>query len=265
MIFNTELVYKQLVVRTRNAINESGLTKAIIGVSGGIDSALAAVITADAIGPKNVLGVAMPSKYSSEASKEDARELMVNLKSNITFRPIVDYHALFTEDFRLTGLPDENVQARLRAVILMTLANIENRFVICPSNGSEIFVGYSTIYGDTIGGFAPLAGLLKTDVYTMSNWVNESRGKTVIPLNTITRPASAELSPDQKDSDSLPAYGVLDQIIVDFESGVKPETIIEKFGTDAVNVLRRHKNSAWKRLQLPPGTPAIRLKEKYND
>jgi len=217
-------LYDALVTCTRDYFQKNGFKKAVLGLSGGIDSALTAVIAADAIGPENVTGVLMPSKYSSDHSVTDAQLLADTLGIHSHVVPIKPMHQSFHEfleplfnqhyDDYFHRQTDENIQARIRGVLLMAFSNNSNAILLCTSNKSETAVGYTTLYGDMAGGFAPIKDLFKLQVYALSEYRNRiDPAGPVIPENTISKPPSAELRPDQKDSDSLPEYDVLDAIL----------------------------------------------------
>jgi NAD+ synthase (glutamine-hydrolysing) len=212
-----ELVWRALVTGTRDYVDKNGFPGVILGLSGGIDSAVCAVIASDAIGPERVYGVSLPSRYSSSHSKDDAKELAENLGLNFRVEPIADLVAPFDNQLGLEGLAAENVQARARGIVLMSISNMEGQLVLTTGNKSELAVGYSTIYGDSVGGFAPIKDVPKTMVWELARWRNEQarlRGEVPpIPLSSIEKPPSAELRPGQTDQDSLPDYDVLDEIL----------------------------------------------------
>lgn len=259
--------YAALVVGTRDYVHKCGFKKAIVGLSGGIDSALTAAIAADALGKENVIGIGMPSQYSSEGSVTDARELADNL--GIRFE-VVPIRSIF-EEFRsgLQGVfkglkedvTEENIQARIRGTLLMALSNKFCALVLTTGNKSELGVGYCTLYGDMVGGLAVISDVPKTMVYRICEYLNR-RGK-VIPESTITKPPSAELRPDQKDSDSLPPYEVLDAILEDYVEDMKSaEEISKQRGYDpglVKSVIRMIERSEYKRQQAAPG---IKISEK---
>jgi NAD+ synthase (glutamine-hydrolysing) len=220
-----------------------------------------AAIAADAIGGDNVYGVSIPSAYSSEHSKTDASDLAERLGAHfreIPIRPMVD---AFMAPLQLTGLAAENIQARIRGTTLMALSNAEGHLVLATGNKSELAVGYSTIYGDAVGGFAPIKDVPKSFVWALAQWRNDqaaARGETLpIPPNSIVKPPSAELSPGQLDSDSLPDYALLDEILaryVDLDMGTS-EIVAEGFDAALVQKVARLVDAAeWKRRQYPPGT-----------
>jgi NAD+ synthase (glutamine-hydrolysing) len=212
-----EAIWGALVLGVRDYVIKNGFPSIALGLSGGIDSAVCAVIAADAIGANRVYGVSMPSRYSSDGSKDDAHELATTIGCHYDVQPIADLVTPFETQLGLTGVAAENIQSRARGMILMALSNQHGHLVLTTGNKSEVAVGYSTMYGDTVGGFAPLKDVFKTLVWELARWRNaraESRGETPpIPLNSITKAPSAELRPDQTDQDSLPPYDVLDEIL----------------------------------------------------
>ena len=250
-----------LVVGLRDYVKKNGFKSAVLGLSGGIDSALVAAIAIDALGAKNVYGVAMPSKYSSGHSLEDAQALAdatgINFRT-VSIAPMVD---AFMSNLDLTGLAEENLQARVRGTTLMGISNAEGHIVVATGNKSELAVGYSTLYGDAVGGFAPIKDIYKSDVWALARWRNSmalNAGLTPpIPERSITKEPSAELRPDQKDSDSLPDYALLDQVLrlyVDEDHGY--EALI-KDGFDPALIIRvigMVDRAEYKRRQYPPGT-----------
>ncbi|SEP64730.1 NAD+ synthase [Streptomyces radiopugnans] len=256
-----EEIYTALVTGLRAYVLKNGFRSVLIGLSGGIDSALTAAIACDAIGPENVYGVSMPSRYSSEHSKEDAAELARRTGLNFRTVPIVPMFDAYMESLHLTGLAEENLQARLRGTLLMGLSNQEGHIVLAPGNKSELAVGYSTLYGDSVGAYGPIKDVYKTTVFRLARWRNKAaaeRGETPpIPENSISKPPSAELRPDQVDTDSLPDYDVLDRILelyVDLDRG-REEIIAEGFDKETVTrVLRMTDTAEYKRRQYPPGT-----------
>jgi NAD+ synthase (glutamine-hydrolysing) len=256
-----EEVWNALVVGLRDYVVKNGFRSVILGMSGGIDSAVVAALAADAIGGDHVYGVSMPSAYSSEHSRTDASELAERLGAHYREVPIRSIVDAFMEPLQLTGLAAENIQARIRGTTLMSLSNAEGHLVLATGNKSELAVGYSTIYGDAVGGFAPIKDVPKTLVWGLARWRNdqaEQRGEILpIPPNSITKPPSAELSPGQLDSDSLPDYEVLDAILeryVDGDRGVD-EIVADGFEAGLVQRVARMVDAAeWKRRQYPPGT-----------
>jgi NAD+ synthase (glutamine-hydrolysing) len=256
-----EEVWKALVLGLRDYVLKNGFRSVVLGVSGGIDSAVVAAIAADALGGGSVYGVSMPSAYSSEHSRSDASDLAQRLGAHFREVPIRSIVDAFMAPLQLTGLAAENVQARIRGTTLMSLANAEGHLVLATGNKSELAVGYSTIYGDAVGGFAPIKDVPKSLVWRLARWRNthaEGRGETLpIPPNSITKPPSAELSPGQLDSDSLPDYEVLDAILERYVDGDRAVEDIVADGFDAETVQRvaRMVDAAeWKRRQYPPGT-----------
>jgi NAD+ synthase (glutamine-hydrolysing) len=254
-----EKIHDALVLGIRDYFTKSGLQKAILGLSGGIDSAVTLVLAARALGNENVRVLLMPSKYSSDHSLNDAIQLAENLKVHYDISPIqssVDA-ALSALNPIFSGLPDditeENVQARIRGLLLMALSNKFGNILLSTSNKSEIAVGYGTLYGDMNGGLSVLGDVYKTDVYNLARFIN--RNKKVIPQNSIIKPPSAELRPDQKDSDSLPDYDILDAILFKYIDQQKsPEEIVSE-GFDQALVARVFKMvnfNEYKRFQTPP-------------
>jgi len=264
-------VWGALVVGLRDYVAKNGFRSVVLGVSGGIDSAVVASIAADAIGGGNVHGVSMPSAYSSEHSRSDASDLAQRLGANYRVVPIATMVDAFVSSLVLSGLAEENVQARVRGTTLMAISNAEGHLVLATGNKSELAVGYSTIYGDAVGGYAPLKDVPKTLVWAIARWRNalaESRGEAMpIPPNSITKPPSAELRPGQLDTDSLPDYAVLDAIIeryVDGDAGVE-EIVADGFERGLVRRIAQLVDRAeWKRRQYPTG-PKISFKSFGRD
>ena len=259
-------VWGALVLGVRDYATKNGFGSIVIAISGGIDSAVVAAIAADAIGGANVYGVSLPSAYSSEHSKSDAADLAQRLGAHYREVPIAAMVTEFVESLKLTGVAEENVQARVRGTTLMALSNAEGHLVLATGNKSELAVGYSTIYGDAVGGYAPIKDVPKSLVWTLARWRNElaeSRGEVVpIPPDSITKAPSAELRPGQLDSDSLPDYELLDALIaryVDADASVTA-IIAEGFDVDLVRRIAKLVDTAeWKRRQYPPG-PKISFK-----
>ena len=256
-----EEVWNALVLGLRDYVRKNGFRSVVHGMSGGIDSAVVAAIAADALGGDCVYGVSMPSAYSSEHSKTDASDLAQRLGAHFREVPIRSIVDAFMAPLQLTGLAAENVQARIRGTTLMSLANAEGHLVLATGNKSELAVGYSTIYGDAVGGFAPIKDVPKTLVWRLARWRNaraEQRGETLpITPNSISKPPSAELSPGQLDSDSLPDYELLDAVLERYVDGDRSVEEIVADGYDAETVQRvaRMVDAAeWKRRQYPPGT-----------
>jgi NAD+ synthase (glutamine-hydrolysing) len=253
--------YEALVLGTRDYVHKCGFHKAIIGLSGGIDSALTASVAVDALGHENVIGVGMPGPYSSEGSIEDARELAQNLKIRFELLSINNIYDAARQTLSpvFSGLaPDvteENIQSRARGMLLMALSNKLGALVLSTGNKSELAVGYCTLYGDMVGGLAVISDVPKTLVYRLAAYVN-SRSK-VIPEATIEKPPSAELRPDQKDSDSLPPYDVLDAVLEEFveeSSSVDQIARVQNLDPDLVRrVIRMIERSEYKRQQAAPG------------
>jgi len=251
-----EAIWEALVLGVRDYVIKNGFPSIALGLSGGIDSAVCAVIASDAIGANRVYGVSMPSKYSSDGSKDDARELAETIGCHYDVQPIADLVAPFETQLNLTGIAAENIQARARGMILMALSNQHGHLVLTTGNKSEVAVGYSTMYGDTVGGFAPLKDVFKTLVWELARWRNtaaESRGEPPpIPLSSITKAPSAELRPDQTDQDSLPPYDVLDAILEQLISHRHSIDVVVSAGFDRVTVERIADlvaGSEWKRRQ----------------
>ncbi|UCA49448.1 NAD+ synthase [Streptomyces sp. WA6-1-16] len=256
-----EEIYSALVVGLRAYAAKNGFSSVLIGLSGGIDSAICAAIACDALGAQNVFGVSMPSKYSSDHSKGDAAELARRTGLNFRTVPIAPMFDAYMESLELTGLAEENLQARLRGTTLMAISNQEGQIVLAPGNKSELAVGYSTLYGDAVGAYGPIKDVYKSSVFRLAKWRNraaEERGQTPpIPEASITKPPSAELRPGQVDTDSLPDYEVLDAILelyVDRDQGMDA---IVAAGFDAelvAKTLRMVDTAEYKRRQYPPGT-----------
>lgn len=253
------LVFEALVLGIKDYFHKMGFKKAILGLSGGIDSAVVMVLAAQALGNENVLAVLLPSKYSSGHSITDARQLAENLGCPYEIVPIAD-SVMAVEDTMKPlfegmnpDITEENIQARMRAVILMALSNKFGYILLNTSNKSEAAVGYGTLYGDMCGGISVLGDVYKTDVYRLAEFIN--RDKEIIPLNTITKPPSAELRPNQKDSDSLPDYAILDQVLHSYiEIRRSPSELIlmgfdEKLVHKVISMVNRNE---WKRHQAPP-------------
>ncbi len=253
-------VYEAIVVGLRDYVRKNGFSSVLLGMSGGIDSTLVAAIACDALGPENVYGVSNPSEYSSEHSRTDAAEQARRTGLNFQTVPIAPMVAAFQDSLHLDGLARENLQARIRAVIWMGLSNQHGHLVLACGNKSELAVGYSTIYGDAVGGFAPIKDVFKTQVWELAKWRNaeaERRGETPpIPEGTITKEPSAELSPGQKDSDSLPPYPLLDDILDDYieQDHGSARLVADGFDQELVErVLRMVDRAEYKRRQFPPG------------
>ena len=257
----SEEIWEGLVLGLKDYVEKNNFKSVLIGLSGGIDSALVATLAADAIGADRVYGVAMPSKYSSEHSLTDAKQLAENIGLNYRIIEITPMVANLLENLRLDGVAEENLQARVRGITLMGLSNQEGHLVLATGNKSELAVGYSTLYGDAVGGFAPIKDLYKTQVWHLATWRNELailQGQTPpIPVNSITKEPSAELAPNQKDSDSLPPYEVLDKILNIYidQDGGRPKALSAGFNPELVDkVVRLVDRAEYKRRQYPPGT-----------
>jgi len=254
-----EKIYHALVLGIRDYFTKMGFKKATLGLSGGIDSALVLVLAVQALGKENVRVLLMPSRYSSDHSIDDALQLAKNLDIQyeiIPIQPMVDsFEQSLLDVFANlnSDITEENIQARTRGILLMAISNKFGNILLNTTNKSECAVGYGTLYGDMNGGLSVLGDVYKTDVFKMAKWIN--RENEIIPINTIQKPPSAELRPDQKDSDSLPDYDILDQILFDYiELNLSPDEIIAK-GFDESTVLRTVKmvnTNEYKRFQAPP-------------
>lgn len=259
-------IYTAIVTGLRDYVVKNGFKTVTLGLSGGIDSALTAVVAADAIGAEHVYGVSMPSRYSSDHSKDDASELAGRTGLNYRVVPIQPMVERFLDTLGLTGLAEENLQARVRGIVLMGLSNADGHLVLATGNKSELAVGYSTIYGDSVGGYAPLKDVPKTMVWRLAKWRNtdaEARGQAPpIPESSISKPPSAELSPGQLDTDSLPAYDLLDDLLDDYveQDRGSAELVAAGFDTELVSrVIQLVDHAEYKRRQYPPG-PKLTLK-----
>ncbi len=269
-------VYAALVTGVRDYVRKNGFRSAILALSGGIDSALTATIAADAIGPGHVYVVLMPSRYSSEHSVSDAEDLVKRQGLHAVTIPIASMVDAFTDElspagFPRVGLPAENLQARVRGVVLMALSNAAGHLVLTTGNKSEIAAGYSTLYGDSAGGFAPIKDVFKTMVWELARWRNAEavrRGATPpIPENSITKPPSAELAPGQLDTDSLPPHDVLDPLLDDYVERDMGVAELIAAGHDPAlveRVVRLVDAAEYKRRQYPPG-PKISQKNFGRD
>ena len=253
-------LYQALVLGVRDYVTKCGFTSVCLGLSGGIDSALTAVIAADALGAENVRGLTMPSPYSSRGSVDDsfalARHIGIHCDEISIAEPFEAIKATMAPVFngKPEDVTEENMQARIRGLLLMSLSNKENHLLLTTGNKSELAVGYCTIYGDMCGGLAAISDLPKPRVYEVSRWINRER--EIIPWNTIDKPPSAELRPDQKDQDSLPPYDVLDGILELYvENHLSADEIISRGFEEATVrwVQRRVDLNEWKRHQAAPG------------
>jgi NAD+ synthase (glutamine-hydrolysing) len=258
-----DAVYRALALGTRDYVRKCGFRKVVIGLSGGIDSALVATIASDALGPENVVGVSMPGPYSSEGSIRDARQLAQNLGISLLVLPILDafqsYRKILEGPFegRAQDVAEENLQARIRGNLLMALSNKFGSLVLSTGNKSEMAVGYCTLYGDMAGGLAVISDVPKTMVYELADFVNRRAGRARIPVETIAKAPSAELRPNQTDQDTLPPYDLLDRILKAYvEELHTPEEIAKETGYDLTlvrSVALRVDQNEYKRKQAPPG------------
>ncbi len=256
-----EEIWNAIVVGLRDYVTKNGFKSVLVGLSGGIDSALVAALAVDALGADRVHGVGMPSKYSSDHSIADAEAMAANTGLGFRIIEIQKMVDAFRNQVELTGLAEENLQARVRGTTLMGLSNQHGHLVLATGNKSELACGYSTLYGDAVGGYAPIKDIYKTDVWALSRWRNkvakEAGEVPPIPENSITKEPSAELRPDQKDSDSLPEYQILDQVLkayVDDNLG-RDALIAAGFDKDLVmRVIAMVDKAEYKRRQYPPGT-----------
>ncbi|MFJ8205895.1 NAD+ synthase [Micromonospora chalcea] len=254
-------VWHALVLGLRDYVDKNRFPSVVLGLSGGIDSAVAAAIAVDAVGPERVVGVSMPSQHSSEHSRTDAEDLAKRTGLDYRVEPIQPMVDTFLANMSLSGVAVENLQARVRGVILMALSNQEGHLVLTTGNKSELAVGYSTLYGDSVGGYNPVKDVWKTLVWRLAKWRNADaarRGQTPpIPENSIGKPPSAELSPGQLDSDTLPDYDVLDPILIGYVDGdLGRDGLVESGHDPAVvdKVLRMVDTAEYKRRQSAPGT-----------
>jgi len=254
-------VWHALVTGLRDYVHKNGFRSVVFGLSGGIDSAVVAALAVDALGADSVHAVSMPSVYSSDHSKSDAADMARRTGLHYSEQPIADMVAVFVDQLGLTGLAEENVQARCRGMTLMGLSNQHGHLVLATGNKTELAVGYSTIYGDAVGGFAPIKDVLKTLVWDLARWRNDEAEKlgelAPIPENSITKPPSAELRPGQVDSDSLPDYELLDSVLDEYVDGDKGyhDLLAAGFDHELIDrVLRMVDKAEYKRRQYPPGT-----------
>ncbi len=249
-------IWNALVLGLRDYVEKNNFKSVILGLSGGIDSAVCAAIAADAIGADRVFGVSMPSKYSSDHSRSDADDSAERIGLNFRTEPIADFVSVFENQLGLDGIAAENLQARMRGVILMGLSNAEGHLTLTTGNKTELAVGYSTIYGDSVGGFAPIKDVEKTLVWKLAKWRNElaeASGQTSpIPENSISKPPSAELRPDQTDQDSLPEYELLDELLDAYVERRLGRDEILKLGFEAAvvdRIISLVDRAEWKRRQ----------------
>ena len=254
-------IWNALVMGLRDYVAKNKFRSVVVGLSGGIDSALVAAIAVDALGAKCVNGVAMPSKYSSDHSVEDATAFAANTGIHFRTVEIEPMVQSFMQSITLKAVAAENIQARVRGTTLMGISNQEGHLVLATGNKSELAVGYSTLYGDAVGGFAPIKDIYKTDVWALATWRNAqatARGEvTPIPQRSIEKEPSAELRPDQKDSDSLPEYELLDQLLTRYVDGDQGSAALIAAGFDSALVMRviaMVDKAEYKRRQYPPGT-----------
>ncbi|HEY9388335.1 MAG TPA: NAD+ synthase [Mycobacteriales bacterium] len=259
-------VWGAVVTGLRDYVRKNGFRSVAVALSGGIDSAVVAVIACDALGPDSVYGVSMPSAYSSEHSRTDAAELANRLGCHLDVVPIAPIFDAYQQALGLTGLAEENLQSRIRGTVMMGVSNQHGHLVLATGNKSECAVGYTTLYGDTVGAFAPIKDVPKTLVWELARWRNsdaERRGQVPpIPESTITKPPSAELRPGQLDTDSLPPYEQLDRILVDYVDQDMGWQELLAHGHDpalAARVVQMVDSAEYKRRQYPPG-PKISLK-----
>jgi len=252
-------IYQALVLGVKDYFTKNGFKKAVLGLSGGIDSAVTIAIAADALGPKNVDALLMPSQFSSQHSIDDAIKLADNLNLKYYILPINElwysFNKSLSEIFANTNndITEENIQARARGVLLMAYSNKFGHIVLNTSNKSEAAVGYTTLYGDMNGGLSVLGDVYKTDVYLLAKYIN--RNNEIIPENTITKPPSAELRPDQKDSDSLPEYNILDDVLFQYIEQKKSASEIQVKGMNkqqVIDIIKMVNQNEYKRFQAPP-------------
>ena len=264
-------VWYALVTGLRDYVRKNGFRTVVFGLSGGIDSALVAALSADAIGPENVYAVSMPSRFSSEHSRDDAADLAKRTGINYVSEPIEAMMDAFLGQITLDGLALENLQPRIRGLILMGLSNQHGHLVLAPGNKTEYATGYSTLYGDTVGGYAPIKDVMKLMIFALASWRNEEaerRGETPpIPVNTIVKPPSAELREDQQDTDSLPPYEILDPIVEGYVDGDLGRAGLIAAGHDDAlvdRVIKLIDRAEYKRRQTAPG-PKISVKNFGRD
>jgi NAD+ synthase len=262
--------YFAMVIGLRDYCKKAGFDRVVIGLSGGVDSALVATIAVDALGPQSVRTVMLPSEYTSKSSLDDAAELSNNLNCRYDYLSIEEGRLAISETLsdlfkgKEPDLTEENIQSRLRGLLLMAISNKFGEMLLTTGNKSEVSVGYATIYGDMAGGYNPIKDLYKTRVFDICRWRNENArhwmkasGVNVIPINIIEKPPSAELRPDQKDSDSLPDYFVLDgilKILVDEDGTIDDCTAVGYSEEDAKRVQKLLFINEYKRFQSAPGT-----------
>jgi len=258
-----EQMWRALTVALRDYAGKNGFGEAVLGISGGIDSALVAALAAEALGPERVHCVSMPSRYSSEGTRTDARRVAESIGCDFRELAIEPIVGAFGETLPgLAGLAAENLQARIRGMLLMSLSNTHGWLVLATGNKSELSVGYSTLYGDLAGGFAPIKDVYKTDVFRLARWLNERAGRELIPVSIIERPPSAELRADQRDEDSLPPYELLDAVLEEYveHDRSREELVADGFDPAVVErALALVDRAEYKRRQAPPG---VKLRPK---
>jgi NAD+ synthase (glutamine-hydrolysing) len=261
-----EEIYRAIVTGLAGYVRKNGFRSVVLGMSGGIDSALVGAISADALGGAHVVGVSMPSRYSSGHSKDDAADLAERIGADYRVQPIGSMVDAFEAQLGLEGVAAENLQARVRGVILMGLSNAEGHLVLATGNKTELAVGYSTIYGDAVGGYAPLKDVDKSRVWALSRWRNrvaiEAGMVPPIPESSITKPPSAELRPGQVDQDSLPPYALLDEVLDAYVENAEGRAELLARGFDAAvvdKVLSLVDSAEWKRRQYPVGPKVTAL------
>ena len=259
-------IYQAVVTGLRGYATKNGFRSVVLGLSGGIDSALVAAMAADAVGGPNVVGVSMPSRHSSQHSRDDAADLARRIGADYRVQPIAPMVDAFEGQMDLPGIAGENLQSRIRGVILMGISNVEGHLVLATGNKSELAVGYSTIYGDAVGGFAPLKDVDKSRVWALARWRNEAASSAgavpPIPEASITKPPSAELAPGQVDTDSLPPYHLLDEVLDAYVENAegRAELLARGFDPAVVDkVLALVDRAEWKRRQYPPGPKVTAL------
>lgn len=256
---NTEQIYRACVLGLKDYMAKNHMTQVVLGLSGGIDSALVATMAVDALGAHNVYGIAMPSQISSEDSLTDATALAHNLGCHFSVEPIHTMVTSINNQLHVHGLAADNLQSRVRGLILMAYANEHHLVALDTTNKSELAVGYFTMYGDSVGGYAPISDVYKTRVYELARWRNNLTTSSIthpIPESTLTKPASAELHENQKDEDDLPPYPVLDSFLYQYiEQGKKAADIHlpELSETDKNHLIHMISAAEWKRRQLPQG------------
>jgi NAD+ synthase (glutamine-hydrolysing) len=258
-VMNSQKIYDKLIEEIRKYFNENNINRAVIGLSGGIDSSLTALLTTYAIGKENIDCIFMPTEFTVKSSKKDAYELCKNLQIPLTEFDITNIFDIYIETlckkFIIKGIeiPEENLQARIRANLLMYVANRKNAIVIATGNRSEILTGYCTLYGDTVGAIAPIGSLYKTELYELAGWINKNKGN-IIPKSIIEKAPSAELNKDQKDEEELLPYKILDPILKLYvDEGKSKEEILEAgFKEEHIEkTINLVKSTCFKRIKLP--------------